>query len=79
MMLDDLRKQANISFFDEEESQEPELEVVEAAPARHRRGHFLGLTPVQRFLITFMLFMLVCLGGIAGLLVMEKIVPVLTL
>jgi hypothetical protein len=79
MMLDDLREQANISFFDEEEIQEPEPEAVQEAAARRRRGHFLGLTPVQRFLITFMLFMLVCLGGIAGLLVMEKIVPVLPL
>jgi len=67
-MLEDFRAQANASSFDEEEQKAYEESAVET----HR--HFLGMSPVQRFVIALMLLFLVCLLGSFFLLVTEKIV-----
>jgi hypothetical protein len=68
-MLDDFRKQIDPSLFDEEE------EPSAAAPQVVRpTGHFLGITPFQRFIIAVMLLAIVCLLGSLGLLVTGKVV-----
>jgi hypothetical protein len=68
-MLDDFRQQADSSgFFEEDEEPgfpDPEIQV---------RRQFLGMTPLQRFVIAVLLLVIVCLIGAFGLLVMEKIV-----
>jgi len=38
--------------------------------------NFLGMTPVQRFIVALMLFLMVCVTGTFFLLVTEKIVPI---
>jgi hypothetical protein len=68
-MLDDFRKQIDPTLFEEEEV------IPEASPQVVRpTGHFLGITPFQRFIIAVMLLAIVCLLGSLGLLVMGKVV-----
>ena len=74
-MLDDFRQQANEASF------EDELEVPEQRSSFLSRfslpdGKFLGLTAQQRFIVAFLLLLLVVLGGVAGLLIAGKVVPV---
>jgi hypothetical protein len=68
-MLDDFREQADSSsFFDEEESNEYNEVPIET------KKQFLGMTPVQRFVIAFLLLAIVCLIGTFALLATEKVV-----
>ena len=71
-MFDDFREQGS-EFLDETE----EESLGEAAPGRSEkpRGHFLGMTPVQRFIITAMLLVITCLLSAFCLLVTQKVVP----
>ncbi len=73
-MLDNLRESASQSpFFQEEPS--PESNQPAPSPKRKRSsGTFLGMTPVQRFVIAFMLFLMTCMLGTLFLMVTEKIV-----
>lgn len=76
-MLDDLRNEASSSFDETPESSgmETDLSGLSAMPVRRRRkDHFLGMNPAQRFLITLLLFMMVCVLGAFCLIVFEKIV-----
>lgn len=68
-MLDDFREQAgSASFFEEEEP--PTYEDI---PVQTKK-QFLGMTPVQRFVISFLLLMIVCLVGTFALLATEKVI-----
>ncbi|RPH62085.1 MAG: hypothetical protein EHM81_02940 [Chloroflexi bacterium] len=79
-MFDDLRKDSDASaFFQEEEPVEPLLDVK---PKKRSSGglkindnNFLGMTAFQRFVISIMLMMVVCILGAMFLLVTEKILP----
>ena len=67
-MFDDLREQADTSsFFDEEETPLPE--VTSLGPK-----YFLGMTPVQRFVVALLILMATCILSAFCLLVTEKIV-----
>jgi len=66
-MLDDLREQAFASYVEEEEA--PPVEEI------HRSARFLGMTPIQTFVVTILLLGITCLLCIFGLLVTGKIVP----
>lgn len=68
-MLDDFRQQAGATL--DEEAETPE---IPAAPA-HVRTRFLGMTPVQTFIIALMLLCLTCLLSTFCLLASGKIVP----
>jgi len=78
-MFDHLRQQsARDATAEEEEDRGPILQQTEA-PARSaagpRRGsNFLGLTPMQRFVLALMLFLNVSVLGFAALIVFERIV-----
>ena len=66
-MLDDFRQQADsVSFFDEEEFEFEEVEV-------QTKRYLLGMTPVQRFIISAMLLVIVLLMGSLGLLVTGRV------
>ncbi len=66
-MLDDFREQADASMmFEDEES--PTLEETQ------RQRPFLGMTPVQRFVIALMLLVIACVLSAFCLIVSEKIV-----
>jgi hypothetical protein len=71
-MLDNLRDDASSSFYEEDTS--PPEEVMAAVPPRRRTsGKFLGMTPVQRFIIAAMLMVAVCALGTMCLLLTNKI------
>lgn len=70
-MLDNLREQAASSSFlpdDEPEAEAPKYKP----PGSRRRKQFLGLTPVQRFIMAVMLMLTVCLLGAMFLVIAGK-------
>jgi hypothetical protein len=66
-MLDDFRQQAEDSFLDEPEA----LPTRPALPARR----FLGMTPVQTFIVVLILFFLTCLLSTSCLLATGRVMP----
>jgi len=67
-MLDDLREQADNAVFLEDE---PDFfDVEQGGP---EQTLFLGMTPVQRFIIAVMAMMMVCILSTFCLLVSERI------
>jgi hypothetical protein len=64
-MLDDFRQAGN--FLDEPED---EKKPGKAAPPRR----FLGMTPFQTFIVTFLLLVLTCLISASCLLVTNRVV-----
>ena len=68
-MFDNLREQANSKPFYEEEAQ---FQSAEKAPVLHSSGKFLGMTAVQRFIISVLLMMMVCTIGAMFLLITGK-------
>jgi ABC-type Na+ efflux pump permease subunit len=71
-MLDNLRESASQSPFFQEEQTPPEQKP---SPGRKEGGpgNFMGMTPVQRFVVALMLFLMVCVFGSFILLATEKI------
>lgn len=76
-MLDNLRDQAAQSeYFQQEEVPAfDEPAVVRRRPARRTLDQVTGMTAQQRFLLAFMLLILVCLLGTMFLLIMGRVVP----
>ncbi len=75
-MLDDLRERANESEYNSEEG--PTFEYKDIENPSVPQQLFLGMTPVQRFVIAVMLLLMVCILGTFFLLVTEKIyLPIL--
>jgi hypothetical protein len=66
-MLDDLRGDGEFT----EEEEEKDYEYQEAVVAVPPQSQFLGMTPVQRFVIAFLLLMMVCILGTFFLLITE--------
>lgn len=74
-MFDNLREDAASSsyYYEEEAKSQPAANTKAVAiPAKPSR-RILGMTGVQRFVITFMLFMAVCVIGAMALLITNKI------
>ncbi|MGE5071820.1 MAG: hypothetical protein ACM3MF_00185 [Anaerolineae bacterium] len=79
-MFDNLREDANSTPFYEDEAlfEEAERENPRQRKAVRREaaltpGRFLGLTPLQRFVLAFMLLMAVCALGAMFLMVTGRI------
>lgn len=66
-MLDDFREQADASMMFEDEETHT-LEVTQ------RQRPFLGMTPVQRFVIALMLLVIACVLSTFCLIVTDKVV-----
>ena len=66
-MLDDLRDQADNAVFLEED------DLFDVEQVSLGQALFLGMTPVQRLIISVMLLMTVCILSTFCLLVTEKI------
>jgi hypothetical protein len=73
-MLDNLREQAKESAFFKEEEESPKPEPKQPWRRPRSSGPFLGLTPVQRFILALMLFLMTCVLGAFCLLVTERVV-----
>ncbi len=71
-MFDNLREQANAAPFYEDEAQFQSAEEPVSA-TQQVQGRLLGMSPVQRFIISVMLMMMVCTIGAMFLLVTGKI------
>jgi hypothetical protein len=69
-MFEDFRKQAEEADFSDDD-QEAELRVKNS---RNNNGRFLGITPVQRFIIALMLLFMIIILGLLFLMVTSKIV-----
>jgi hypothetical protein len=70
-MLDNLRDDAESSFY-EEDTLPPE-KAIAPPPRRRSSGKFLGMTPIQRFIIALMLMVAVFASGTVCLLLTNKI------
>jgi hypothetical protein len=70
-MLDDFRNTKEQAQYDET-VQSNDLPAYDPMPAPSR---FLGMSPFQRFIIVFLIFMLTCVLGSFCLLVTERIIP----
>jgi hypothetical protein len=70
-MFEDFRKQTEDAAFPDEE---PEAQLPIEAPFNEDQ-HFLGMTPVQRFVVALMLLLMIVIVGLLFLLVTSKIVP----
>ena len=83
-MFDGLRKDASdtsgfdeqpVEFFPEDEKPAPAVARPAPTPARRRSsGKFLGMTAQQRFIISVMLMIMVCVLGAMFMVVAEKFV-----
>jgi hypothetical protein len=69
-MFEDFRKQAETADFPDEFQEE----TLSAESPHKGQNRFLGLTPVQRFIIALMLMFMITILGILFLMVTEKIV-----
>jgi len=69
-MLDDLRNSS--SFLADEPTTEPEP-VRTRVERRQQKETFLGMTAQQRFILSLMLFLIVCVVGTFGLLISGSI------
>ena len=67
-MLDDLRNSS--SFIDDEETPNQEQEGIHRRQGRNRRSDtFLGMTAQQRFILSLMMFFMVCALGVFALII----------
>lgn len=71
-MLDNLREEASSKPFFEDEAQSQQAASGVQPPAR-KSGKFLGMTPMQRFVIALLLMFLTCTLGMMCLLLTGKI------
>ncbi len=67
-MFDDLRQQADDTSFEEEQDAYSYKDQV-----RKPKRSFLGMTPLQRFVVAMMLLLMTCMLSTLLLLVTEKI------
>ena len=71
-MLDNLRESASQSPFFQDEPSPPEDDKSRSGKQPSPKN-FLGMTPVQRFILALMLFMMVCIFGALVLMLAEKV------
>jgi hypothetical protein len=71
-MLDDLRNSS--SFIDDEEETVEEDFVNQRSYRKQKRELFLGMTAQQRFIISLMIFMMVCVLGSFALVLSGSVV-----
>ena len=69
-MIDNLRDDASAKPFYEEEAQ---FKPAEITTSTAKNGRFLGMTPIQRFIVAVMLMFAVCSLGSMCLLITERI------
>jgi hypothetical protein len=73
MMFDNLRDQINSAPFADDDAKLEAPPRTDSIPRRGSSGHFLGMTAQQRFFVTVILMIMVCLMGTMCLLVTGRI------
>ncbi|HLF74973.1 MAG TPA: hypothetical protein VI524_11535 [Anaerolineales bacterium] len=70
-MFDNLRESA---FYEEDQNERYQESAARpvAAPLRRSTGRFLGMTALQRFILSLMLMFTVCLVGTLAMLVLGR-------
>jgi hypothetical protein len=75
-MFDNLRDSAESSFYEEEPNDLYKETVATPVPAPRRRiarnRRLLGMTAQQRFLVSIMFFLTICIMGTLAMFVFEK-------
>ena len=77
-MFDNLRESADSSFYEEEPndlySEPAPSQKAAAAPRRQSRSgsNFLGMTAQQRFIISFMFMLTICIMGTLAMFLFQK-------
>jgi hypothetical protein len=76
-MFDNLRESADSSFYEEEPNdlyKEPAPSRNAAPMPKRRRSNakFLGMTAQQRFILSFMFMLTVCIMGTLAMFLLEK-------
>ena len=75
-MFDEFRSEVGDYSFDEANEAESEEDVYSFnEKADHQKRYFLGMTPVQRFVVAVMLLIMTCILSSFFLLVSERIAP----
>lgn len=74
-MLDDLRNPQEQPYGETPYQNAYEVDDLQSDDIAPPTPRFLGMTPFQRFVIVFLLFMLTCVLGSFCLLITEKVVP----
>jgi hypothetical protein len=73
-MFDNLRDSGS-NFYEEEPNdlyKEPEAKATGRTKSRKSNARLLGLTGQQRFILSFMFFLMVCVGGTFMMFVLGK-------
>ncbi len=70
-MLDDLRNSVNAAYEEELAEEEKLLEIKRSKSSKP----FLGMTPLQRFIVSVIFFLMVLIIGAAILVVSQKMMP----
>jgi hypothetical protein len=76
-MFDDLRNESQSSQFSDDEIEnlfEPKAKKGQRSLKIGSRGKIFGMTATQRFILSFLLLSVSCLGGIMLLLFTERVV-----
>ena len=76
-MFDNLRESADSSFYEEEPNDlykepTPSRQAVSMPRRRRSNGTFLGLTAQQRFILSFMFMLTVCIMGTLAMFLLGK-------
>ena len=77
-MFDNLRESADSSFYEEEpndlykEPAAPSRVSVSAPRRRRSNANFLGMTAQQRFIISFIFMLTVCIVGTLAMFLLQK-------
>jgi hypothetical protein len=73
-MFDNLRESASSSFYEDEINAPPDEKAAKAsaAPIRRSNARFLGMTAVQRFIISLMFLFTVCVIGALAMFILGK-------
>lgn len=70
-MLDDLRNSVNAAYEEELAEEEKLLDIKRSKGGKP----FLGMTPLQRFIVSVIFFLMVLIIGAAILVVSQKMMP----
>jgi hypothetical protein len=73
-MFDNLRDDSSAAFFEGENPLQPDAGLTDP-PLSQPPRKFLGLTPIQRFILSVLIMIMTCIFGLACSIVTGNMVP----